>query len=90
MIYISHSWPKDLNDNAIPSINDQSTNARIRGAQQLRRINVSTWEHRDIIQLAFGTFHLVMNLMWGLLETHRGTMQQVGSLSYFFAILEKT
>ena len=82
--------PDDLNDNAIPSINDQLTNARIRGVQQLRRMDASTWERRDIFQLSFRTFHLVMNLMWGLLETHRGMMQQVGSLSYFFVILEKT
>jgi len=47
-------------------------------------------ECRDIFQLAFGTFHLVMNLIWVLLESHRGMVNQVGSLTHFFAILEKT
>ena len=30
-----------------------------------------------------------MNLIWALLQTHRGSIQQLGSLSHFFAILEK-
>jgi hypothetical protein len=31
-----------------------------------------------------------MNLIWGILENHRGTINQTGSLTYFFAVLEKT
>ena len=62
--------PEDLSEYAIPSINDQLTNARIRGAQALRAKDVSAWERREIFQLAFGIFHLVMNLIWALLQTH--------------------
>jgi hypothetical protein len=31
-----------------------------------------------------------MNLLWCVLETHRGTLNQMGSLTHFFAVLEKT
>ncbi|KAH9000233.1 hypothetical protein EDB92DRAFT_1789717 [Lactarius akahatsu] len=51
--------------------------------------DVSSWERREVFQLAFGTFHLVMNLLWSVLETHRGSVGQTGSLAFFFAILEK-
>jgi len=82
--------PDILSKFAIPSINDQLTNARIRGAQGIRKQDISAWERREIFQLAFGLFHLVMNLIWALLETHRGTLGQVGSLTHLFAVLEKT
>ena len=82
--------PANLNKFAIPCMNDQLTNARIRGAQDIRRQDVSYWERRDILQLAFGAFHLVMNLIWALVNTHRGTINQSGSLTHLFAILEKT
>ncbi|KAH9961657.1 hypothetical protein BGW80DRAFT_1463787 [Lactifluus volemus] len=62
----------DLVKYAIPSVNDQSTNARIRGGQ-----------------LGFGLFHLCMNLIWALLHVHRGSLQQTGSLTYFFGLMEK-
>jgi hypothetical protein len=65
-----------LDDNAIPCINDQLTNARIRGGQILRKMDVSPWERREIFQLAFGAFHLTMNLIWGLLHTH---LRKLGS-----------
>ena len=79
----------ELSDFAIPSFNDQLTNARIRGGQYLRKKDVSAWERREVFQLAFGTFHLVMNLLWSVLETHRGSVNRTGSLAFFFAILEK-
>ena len=82
--------PHDLKNMAIPSFNDQLTNARIRGAQELRRHDIDAWERREVFQLAFGTFHLVMNFMNAILQMHRGTLQQIGSFSYFFTILEKT
>ncbi|KAH9009894.1 hypothetical protein EDB84DRAFT_1590991 [Lactarius hengduanensis] len=41
----------------------------------------------NVFQLAFGSFHLAMNLLWC---THRGTVKQTGSLTQLFAILEKT
>ena len=82
--------PDDLNNIAIPSFNDQLTNARIRGAQILRRKDVTSFDRRDIFQLAFGGFHLAMNLIWGILENHRGTINQTGSLTHLFTVLEKT
>ncbi|KAH9169151.1 hypothetical protein EDB89DRAFT_1854773, partial [Lactarius sanguifluus] len=45
---------------------------------------------RGGVTLAFGSFHLAMNLLWCVLETHRGTVKQMGSLTQLFAILEKT
>ncbi|KAH9021720.1 hypothetical protein EDB85DRAFT_1871750 [Lactarius pseudohatsudake] len=82
--------PDDLDNVAIPTFNDQLTNARIRGGQQIRRKDVSYWERREVFQLAFGSFHLAMNLLWCVLETHWGTLKQTGSLTQLFAILEKT
>ena len=79
-----------INLQAIPTINDQLTNARIRGAQEMRAQDVSSWEQRRIFQIAFGVFHLVMNLIWALLQNHCGTTNDLGSLSHFFLILEKT
>ncbi|KAF8270305.1 hypothetical protein EI94DRAFT_1571690 [Lactarius quietus] len=52
--------------------------------------DVLHWEHHKIFQLAFSSFHLAMNLIWCILETHRGTLKQVSSLTHLFAILEKT
>ncbi|KAH9017399.1 hypothetical protein EDB84DRAFT_1276558 [Lactarius hengduanensis] len=56
----------------------------------IRRKDFSSWEHREIFQLGFGSFHLTMNLLWCVLETHRGTLSQTGSLTQLFAVLEKT
>ena len=79
----------DLVKYAIPSINDQSTNACIRGAQVLCIYDHDPWSRRDIFQLGFGLFHLCMNLIWALLHVHRGSLHQMGSLTYFFALMEK-
>ncbi|EDR03150.1 uncharacterized protein LACBIDRAFT_307660 [Laccaria bicolor S238N-H82] len=43
-----------------------------------------------VFQLGFGLFHLCLNLIWLLLHVHRGTLEQTGSLVFFFALLEKT
>ncbi|KAI9436006.1 hypothetical protein H4582DRAFT_2112186 [Lactarius indigo] len=53
-------------------------------------IRVSTIEEATFFQLGFGLFHLCLNLVWALLHIHRGSLDQTGSLSYFFALLEKT
>ena len=79
----------DLNDLAIPAIHDQLTNARNRGAQVLRQKDLTAWTRWEIFQLGFGVFHLIMNLIWALLHTYRGTITQLGSLSHLFAVLEK-
>ncbi|KAI9449898.1 hypothetical protein BJY52DRAFT_1192215 [Lactarius psammicola] len=89
LVQLKHS-PDDLDKMAIPTFNDQLTNARIRGAQQIRRKDLSSWERREIFQLGFGSFHLTMNLLWCILETHQGTLDQVGSLTHLFAVIEKT
>lgn len=80
---------EDLCELAIPSINDQSTNARIRGAKILRARDANPWTRREVFQLGFGLFHLCLNLVWSLLHTHRGSLAQIGSLTYFFALIEK-
>ncbi len=79
-----------INTQVIPTINDQLTNAHIQGAQALRAPDVSFWEQRQIFQISFGVFHLVMNLTWALLHNHHGTVNDLGSLSHFFLMLEKT
>ena len=80
---------KDLVHHVIPSVNDQSTNARIRGGQVLRINDLDPWSRRDVLQLGFGLFHLCMNLIWALLHVHCGSLKQIGSLTYFFALMEK-
>ncbi|KAJ7883082.1 hypothetical protein B0H13DRAFT_2253004 [Mycena leptocephala] len=81
--------PESLSKYAIPSINDQLTNSRIRSAQFLRLKDVNAWERREILQLGFGLFHLCLNLVWAILHTHRGSTNEMGSLTYFFALMEK-
>lgn len=75
---------------AIPSFNDQLTNSRIRSAQIIRAQDVDSWERREVFQLGFGLFHLCLNLIWAYLHIHRGSLSQVGSLTYYFALLDKT
>ena len=82
--------PEDLCVYAIPSFNDQLTNSRIRSAQLLRMRDVNAWTWREVFQLGFGLFHLCLNLVWALLHVHRGSLNQTGSLTYFFALMEKT
>ncbi|KAN0073710.1 hypothetical protein V8E55_011964 [Tylopilus felleus] len=81
---------EQLSNQAVPSINDQATNARIRGAKALRTKDVNPFIRLQFLQLGFGLFHLMMNLIWALLHVHRGLIHQVGSLSYFFALLDRT
>ncbi len=78
-----------LSSLAIVTICDQLTNARVRGCQMIREGDLSPWLRRQSFQIGIGLFHLLMNLIWCLLLKHRGTMEQTGSLSFFFAILEK-
>ena len=80
----------ELSKYAIPSINDQLTNARIRSGQTLRARDVNPWERREVFQLGFGLFHLCLNLVWAILHVHRGSLAESGSLTFFFALLEKT
>ncbi|KAF8258084.1 hypothetical protein EI94DRAFT_1816167 [Lactarius quietus] len=89
LVQLKHE-PGNLNNLAIPTFNDQLTNARIWGGQHLHQKDISSWERREIFQLGFGSFHLAMNLLWCVLETHQGTLNQTSSLTHLFALLEKT
>ncbi|KAG0704312.1 hypothetical protein DFH29DRAFT_802150, partial [Suillus ampliporus] len=51
---------------------------------------INPFTHLQVIQLGFGLFHLCLNLVWALLHVHRGSIHQVGSLSYFFTLLDQT
>ncbi|KAJ7445336.1 hypothetical protein FB451DRAFT_1055712 [Mycena latifolia] len=44
---------------------------------------------RFVFQLGIGLFHLCLNLIWAVLQSHRGHETTEGSLAYFFVILEK-
>ena len=81
--------PEDLKQYAIPSINNQSTNAWIRGGQVMHIHNFDPWARHDIFQLGFGLFYFCMNLIWALLHVHQGSLHQTGSLTYFFTLMEK-
>jgi len=81
---------EQLSDRAIPCINDHSMNAWIRGVKALRTQDVNPFTRLNCFQLAPGLFHLSMNLIWALLHVHRGSINQPGSLSYFFAVLDQS
>lgn len=81
--------PKTLSEFAIPTYNDQLTNSRIRSGQIMRSRDLNPWTRRQVFQLGFGLFHLCLNLIWLLLHVHRGSLDQTGSLTYFFTLLEK-
>ena len=81
---------KELSEYAIPSINDQLTNSQIRSGQIQRARNDTAWERREVFQLGISLFHLCLNLVWALLHIYRGTLGNTGSLTYYFALLQKT
>jgi hypothetical protein len=80
---------KQLIQFAIPTINDQLTNSRIRSCQIERRGDETPWERRTIFQIGIGLFHLQMNLAWCILSKHRLNADQTGSLAFWFDFLEK-
>ncbi|KIJ06388.1 hypothetical protein PAXINDRAFT_47855, partial [Paxillus involutus ATCC 200175] len=51
--------------------------------------DINPFTRLQCLQLGFGLFHLCMNLIWALLHVHRGSINQPGSLSYFFAVLDR-
>ncbi|KAJ7639893.1 hypothetical protein B0H17DRAFT_1216787 [Mycena rosella] len=91
-VYINQlGWTSEsLSEYAIPGFHDQLTNSRIRSAQVLRAKDVNAWTRREIFQLGFGLFHLCLNLVWAILHVHRGSVNEAGSLSFFFALMDKT
>ncbi|KAF9045233.1 hypothetical protein BJ165DRAFT_1312955, partial [Panaeolus papilionaceus] len=48
-----------------------------------------TQQQLDFFQLGIGFFHLLLNLIWGIFHTHRGTLVSTGSLEYFFSLMDK-
>ena len=90
-IYIDQLGLKedDFSDLAIPCINDQSTNARIRGAKAVRADDVNSFTRIQCFQLAPGLFHMLMNLLWAVLHIHRGSINCAGSLAYWFSVLDR-
>jgi len=78
-----------LDNIAIPGFHDQSTNARIRGAQVLRADDVTAILRLANLLLGPGFFHVQMNLLWAILHIHRGTIEAIGSLQFYIAVLEK-
>jgi hypothetical protein len=71
-IYISQlrMAETDFDDRAIPCINDQLTNARIRTAQLSRTSDNNAFTQLEFLQLGFGLFHAHMNLIWAVLSVH--------------------
>lgn len=74
---------------AIPLYADLLTLVRTRGTMQHRRGDISAWERREVYQLGMGLFHFLMNLCWIIRSIHYGSINQLGSLSYFFILLDK-
>ena len=85
-----HMEHKNLEDQGVPSYNDQYTNAKFRAAQAVRSDDVNNFTRLRVWQLGFGLFHLCLNLIWALLHVHRGSITQLGSLSHLFATMDKT
>jgi hypothetical protein len=77
----------DLDNQAIPCINDQSTNARVQSAQLLRSDDVGSINRMENFQLAPGLFHAQLNLIWAILHVHRGSLEEIGGLQYYIALL---
>uniref|UniRef100_D8Q729 DUF6589 domain-containing protein n=1 Tax=Schizophyllum commune (strain H4-8 / FGSC 9210) TaxID=578458 RepID=D8Q729_SCHCM len=57
--------------------------------QRRRPGDITAWTRREIFQLGPGLFHLLMNLIWAVLNTHRATVSSTGSLTWFFNVLDK-
>jgi hypothetical protein len=80
---------EQLSNLAILSINDQATNARIRGAKIICVSDINHFTRIQCLQLGIGLFHLCLNLVWAVLHTHRGSTEQDGTLSSWFVVLGK-
>ncbi|KAJ3766265.1 hypothetical protein FB446DRAFT_405942 [Lentinula raphanica] len=79
----------DMSQFALPSINDQLTNDRIRSCQLIRQGDINEWECRLPFALGIGELHLCMNFSWCLLNRHRFDASQIGSLASYLEILDK-
>ncbi|KAJ6604366.1 hypothetical protein DFH09DRAFT_1442822 [Mycena vulgaris] len=79
----------DLDNIAVPSYNDQKTNALIRSAQLLRMGDLSAILRLEQYQLVPRWFHVELNQSWLILKIHRGQGADLGSLQYFIGLLAK-
>ncbi|KAJ7659847.1 hypothetical protein B0H17DRAFT_954562 [Mycena rosella] len=55
----------------------------------IRAFDMNPFLRAQVFQLGIGLFHLCLNLIWAILQSHRGHETTEGSLAYFFVILEK-
>jgi hypothetical protein len=81
--------PEDL-EGLIPLAADQLTNQRTRTIKEMRGQDVTPWERRDNLQPTPGVFHMELNFAWTVNHVHRGSLEQTGSLTYFFKVIDKT
>ncbi|KAJ7150360.1 hypothetical protein C8R46DRAFT_915028 [Mycena filopes] len=56
----------------------------------IRAFDVNPFLRCQIWQLAIGLFHLCLNLVWGVLNVHRGHVNHHGTLAHLFVLIEKT
>ena len=80
---------RELDNTGIPGFHDQSTNARIRSAQILRVDDITAVLRLANLLLGPGFFYVQLNLLWAILQIHRGTVDKIGSLQFYIAVLEK-
>lgn len=74
-------------------INDQATDAHVRGAKDLRRHETTdAFSRFEDLQLAPGLFHALMNMLWTLLAIHCGAHDHsdLGSFNWFIHELSKS
>ena len=90
-IYINQLRLKedDFPDLAIPRINSQTTNARIRGTKAARTGDANSFARTQCFQPEPGLFHMLMNLLWALLHIHRRYINSTGSLACWFSVLDR-
>ncbi|KAJ7467913.1 hypothetical protein FB451DRAFT_1039789 [Mycena latifolia] len=55
----------------------------------IRAFDLNPFLRAQVFQLGIGLFHLCLNLIWAVLQSHHGHETTEGSLAYFFVILEK-
>ncbi|KAF8873928.1 hypothetical protein BD779DRAFT_1451338 [Infundibulicybe gibba] len=54
-----------------------------------RLMDLTVWDRRSMYMIAIGLLHMLMNLIWALKQKHKATINQSGSLTHLFAVLEK-
>ncbi|KAF8215600.1 hypothetical protein K438DRAFT_1522446, partial [Mycena galopus ATCC 62051] len=54
-----------------------------------RAFDLNPFLRAQTFQLGIGLFHLCLNLIWAILQAHRGHKTTEGSLTYFFVLLGK-